>query len=511
LASPPLKTRWAIFIVLALLAMAVRLPQLGERPMHTDESINAYIIGQLLAGQTFHYDSKDRHGPALAAFTLPLVKLEGARDFAGLTESQLRLSPVLAGTATVLLFGAGVEMFGFVACFIAALLFAFAPLPVYYNRYFIHESLFVLATLGVILSGGCFVDTKSAIQAAIAGFCAALMLTCKETAPFHFLALAVAAISCRLTYGQKKIRCRLPFKLVLAALAVFFATTVLLFTWFGRDPGVFADLIRAVPNFAARAGGEGHEKSFWYYMRLLCDGWSGGMTCGLFVLGIFFVFFTRQGRRVCEWGVPLAEDSPPQPPYRLFLATYGVAIFAIYCAIPYKTPWLALNFWLPFSLLGGIAVEWIWFATIKPTVRAFILVCAGVLGLLMAHDTRERVFVAPADENNPYAYAHTVDDLLGLPKRIEELSRQNNWAQPRIAVVAADAWPLPWYLRKYTQVGFWQPGQGTGPADLFITSPEASETMTNQLDRFRPEFFGLRPEVLIILWTPVPPPAAKAL
>ena len=51
------------------------------------------------------------------------------------------------------MFGAGVEMFGFIACLVAALLFAFAPLPVYYSRYFIHETLFVAATLGLILSG----------------------------------------------------------------------------------------------------------------------------------------------------------------------------------------------------------------------------------------------------------------------------------------------------------------------------------------------------------------------
>ena len=48
------------FVLIALLALAIRLPQLGERPMHTDESINAYIVGQLLAGENFHYDPKDR-------------------------------------------------------------------------------------------------------------------------------------------------------------------------------------------------------------------------------------------------------------------------------------------------------------------------------------------------------------------------------------------------------------------------------------------------------------------
>ncbi len=128
--------------------------------MHTDESVNAYLTGELLAGGKFHYDPQDRHGPALFVVAEPLARLLGVKNFSELTETQLRLSTVLTGTATVLLFGAGVEMFGFIACLVAALLFAFAPLPVYYSRYFIHETLFVAATLGLILSGWCALKKK---------------------------------------------------------------------------------------------------------------------------------------------------------------------------------------------------------------------------------------------------------------------------------------------------------------------------------------------------------------
>jgi predicted membrane-bound mannosyltransferase len=151
LANPPPKIRWAVFVAIALLALAVRLPQLGERPMHTDESVNAYITGGLLAGEKYRYDPQDRHGPALYILAKPVAQLGGAKNFSELTEAQLRFSMVLAGTLTVLLLGAGVEMFGFIPCLVAALLFAFAPLPVYYSRYFIHETLFVAATLGLIL------------------------------------------------------------------------------------------------------------------------------------------------------------------------------------------------------------------------------------------------------------------------------------------------------------------------------------------------------------------------
>src|ERR1700733_2686826 len=114
LATPSRWARWTAFLIVALAGLAVRLPQLSARPMHTDEAVNAYIVGQLLARETFIYDPQDRHGPALAALALPIVRMQGAKSFTDLTEPELRVVPVVAGTITILLFGAGVEMFGFI-------------------------------------------------------------------------------------------------------------------------------------------------------------------------------------------------------------------------------------------------------------------------------------------------------------------------------------------------------------------------------------------------------------
>jgi uncharacterized protein (TIGR03663 family) len=504
--TPSLKIRWTVFAVLALLALAVRLPQLGERPMHTDESINAYITGELLAGENFHYDPQDRHGPALFALAEPVAKFCGAKNFPELTETQLRLSTVLTGTATVLLFGAGVEIFGFIPCLIAALLFAFAPLPVYYSRYFIHETLFVAATFGLILSGCRALKNKSLLSAALAGFCAALMLACKETAPLHYFALMLAGFACWIFRPRKKMAADFPPpKIILTAFAVFLFIAILLFTWFGQSWSGLADLFRAIPNFAARAGGQGHEKPFWYYAKLLCGGWSGAIILALGVFGIFCAFTAWWGERPREPDFSSSKNgSRGRSPHRVFVAIYALAIFAIYSAIPYKTPWLALNFWLPLTILAGIAVEWLWLASPKISARAVVLIFIAAIGFLILYDTNGRVFKNPADEKNPYAYAHTSEDLLRLPVRLEELARQNKISNPRIAVVAADAWPLPWYLRKFSTVGFWQPGQETGAADFFITTTEVSGNLAERLKNFRPEFFGVRPEVLLILWTPSP-------
>ncbi len=494
----PLKIRWTVFAVLALLALAVRLPQLGNRPMHTDEAINGYITGELLAGKNFEYDPQDRHGPALQLLATPIARLCGAKNFSELTETQLRLTPAITGSVTVLLFGAAVEMFGFASCFVGALLFAFAPLPLYYSRDFIHETLFVASTLGLILSGGRLLASGTSTRlhsmgaAALTGLCAALMLASKETAVIHFFTLGVAFV-CGWLWNARhnpEHETFITFGTVAVGLGVFAITTILLFTWFGHNWHALTDLLRAMVRFGHRAGGEGHEKPFWYYIRLLCGGWSGFALLALAVGGLICTLIDFARRKTFT---PMT-----------FISLYAILIALIYSAIPYKTPWLALNFWLPMSLLIGMAVIGLWQKLARPAARWLMLLPALLLVVAIARDSRNRVFRFAADEKNPYAYAQTVDGLLDLPVKLEDLSKTMHLASPRVAVVAADSWPLPWYLRKFSQVGYWQPGQDTGYADFFITSPEAVDKLGDKLKNFRPQFFGLRPEVLIILWTPQP-------
>ena len=473
--------------------------------MHTDESINGYIIGQLLAGEKYQYDPQDRHGPALAEITLPLVHLEGARNFADLTEFQLRLAPVLAGSATILLFGLASIWFGFLPCLFAALLFAFAPLTVYYSRYFIHETFFVAANFGLLLA---LLGRRTKATVFWTGFCAAFMVACKETSPLHFFALGVASVAAHFlnplpkTPGEMSSR-----RFWLAASGVFVVAGIFLFTWFGRDWQALADLVRAIPRFAARAGGEGHEKPFWYYFGLL------NHTPALLILsGIGAVLVAYKFTQRLD-------------PARSFVLIYGLVLFGIYSAIPYKTPWLALNLFLPLAFLAGIAVESIWrqltgWGRLVPTTAgtasktiwehsrfkliARLVFVGGLaaLGCLLHYDLKQQVYHHAADESNPYAYAHTTEDVLGLPEEIANLSQSRHLTAPRIAVIAADAWPLPWYLRQFAHTGFWQPGQDPGDADFIVTTTDVPANLTDRLKSWRADYYGVRPNVLLILWTP---------
>ena len=477
-------------MIVALVGLALRIPQLNARPMHTDEAVNAYIVGQLLAGEPFNYDPQDRHGPALSALALPLVRMHGAESFSDLTESELRLTSVVAGTGTILLFGAAAEIFGFIHCLVAALLFAVAPLPVYYDRYFIHESLFCAATFGLILSTWHACKASSVTYAALAGGCAALMLACKETAVLHFFALIAATVVFRVwNLRGKSFTKSLPLRPLLASAATFLMMLVVLFTSFGRNLKSLLALSHMAPYVVARSMGQGHEQPFWYFGKLLISGWSGGLLVAWACIG-FLVAMKRSDASPYQW-----------------FAYYGLSLAAIYSLIPYKTPWLALNLWLPLAFLAGKAVEslWCWAAGNfgRAAMPAFCIF-AAFAGVLIVHDTRQRVFLHPADESNPYAYAHTSDDLLGLPAEIAEIARRNGINSPRIAVIASDPWPLPWYLRHFHQVGFWQPGQQVADADFYVTSSEAADQYADRLRGLRPDFFGSRPGVLVLLWLPEP-------
>jgi len=133
--------------------------------------------------------------------------------------------------------------------------------------------------------------------------------------------------------------------------------------------------------------------------------------------------------------------------------------------------------------------------------RLVILIFLALMGAFLARDTAKFVFKIPADESNPYAYAHTTEDILNLAPKVDELAQKNNITNPKIAVVMKDAWPLPWYLRKFSNVGFWQPDRKIGSADFIITASDVPAGLTNRLNGLRPEFFGVRPNVLIQLWT----------
>ena len=104
---------------------------------------------------------------------------------------------------------------------------------------------------------------------------------------------------------------------------------------------------------------------------------------------------------------------------------------------------------------------------------------------------------------------------MNLVATVEEAARRAHGYRTLIAVAVPtpDTWPLPWYLRKYGQVGYW-----TRVEDIPVSlSPEIVIAAADQGDvaetRFgqgkRASFFGIRPGVLLNVFVPVADTAGK--
>jgi predicted membrane-bound mannosyltransferase len=109
-----------------------------------------------------------------------------------------------------------------------------------------------------------------------------------------------------------------------------------------------------------------------------------------------------------------------------------------------------------------------------------------------------------------YVYAHTRRETLKLLDEINRIAtRTHNGAQTGITIVAPDYWPLPWYLRDYSRVGYFGRMVASNEPIIIATQGQADEVTTNFGDRYQQVHsrfnasgsFPLRPGVDLLLFT----------
>jgi len=188
----------------------------------------------------------------------------------------------------------------------------------------------------------------------------------------------------------------------------------------------------------------------------------------------------------------------------LFIFFFTLLSTAVYSLIPYKTPWNMLPFFIGLVLLAGNGAAFLVERSKNLALRSLILLilCAGIFHLgCQAHSAIYRFHV---DSRNPYVYAHTSPDFLNLVRRVEDIARYHPDQKDiliKIITYPDEAWPLPWYLRAFTRVGYWQEADEAGAVEdvpIVISSIDKTEKIQTKLQQtHQGEFFGLRPEVLL--------------
>lgn len=507
-------------------ALALRIPRLDQKPLHGDEANQAVRAGMLMDSGIYHYDPADHHGPVMYFAAMPFCWAT-ASSFSETTEWNFRLVTVSFSILTmVLMLGLGLKSAGGlfsnrIGLLFALLFTALSPALTYYSRFFIQESMLVCFLTGMLLCGHGYVRSrespgsmllKPSVMAALFGIFTGLCIATKETAVLSFAAMFVAAIA---VFGPKRLLKWWRTRDFLIATGSAVLVALLFFSSFFTYPqGVTDALFATVKTYFNRATKVPEHQHPWNFYLKIIFWFKYGRGPLWSEAGVLVPAAVALGVALTTW-IKRKSIASTHTLFVLFLVVYTLVLTAIYSAIPYKTPWCALSFLHGVILLAGVGVGYVIDQSAGlPTrvLRGLAYLCVLILTLWLAVvHTGQNIRACgklAADPRNPYVYAHTGRDAMELVASIERAAKAAQGLDTfiAIAVPTPDTWPLPWYLRRYSNVGYWTQVDQV-PAELhpkiIVAAADQGDAVAERFGAdLQANFFGIRPGVLLNLFVP---------
>jgi uncharacterized protein (TIGR03663 family) len=364
------RTELAIWAGLIVLALVLRIWDLGARPFHHDESQDAYFSYglKIVYGhptETFQYNPL-LHGPLRFYLTALVYKLFGDSDFTA------RLAPACMGTLLVALPYLLRHQLGRVAALSAGVILAVSPTILYFSR-FAREDIY-LAALTLALFVACFRFLRRPHPATVAliGALIALCFATKESGlvsvafvgAFFILAAVVQGVVARragrsFADGEvlSAIRAVHWSGWVYGLAALLFLYSLLFTVFFARSTCM---------TTAYTMGGHAHPAhstsclnavfyglDYWRAQQEVARGGDKAWLYGAILIGE-------------EWPVMLLAAVGAVAAFlrpttlRLFLVWIFATTLAFYCWGSERFAWLAIHPLVPAVLLAGVGLQALW-------------------------------------------------------------------------------------------------------------------------------------------------------
>ena len=506
-------------IGITLIGAILRLYHLSLVPLHHDEGVNGNFLVRLVREGTYKYDPENYHGPTLYYFSaiIPWTTklLFGAQtsETYALTTFNIRLVTAVFGIATIGLIFLLRKQLGTIATLAAALLLAISPGAVYLSRYYIHETLFVFFTLGIVVAAVWFYEQRKPAHLMPLAISAALLFATKETAMISagvlIIALACTFVYLRLfrqsnvpatpTRGRTRSSTG-PLQTVLDEMGgkanvitalifsffVFLAVYVLFYSSFFQNPFGIYDSFKTFAIWT-KTGNEAHVHPATQYIKWLVK--QEGPLLFLGAAGAAIVVLK------------------PKNSLALFCALWSFGLIAAYSLIPYKTPWLMLSFVVPLALISGYAIKAI-YEMDRGQLRGISVTLLAAVSISV-YQCIDLNFIN-YDNDQPryvYVYAHTKRNMLDLVDEVERIAKEESGGTTGISIVSPDYWPLPWYFRNFSRVGYFGRMASSSEPIIIANSNQKDEAdlrfgeFYEQVRSNAPDgTFELRPGVSLVLY-----------
>lgn len=438
---------WALILISAL---AVRLVMLDARPPHHDEGVNGDFVERMWNDGYFNYDPTNFHGPSF------FYLLQFTSVFLGRSLWAMRFCVVLLSLLNVYIVLYHEKFFGRSARW-AALFMAFSASMVFYGRYAIHETL--LITTNLIFSAGFFeLVTRGNRRRALALMPISVFaaFATKETFFIFFACWALAwwlhglfekdfpspeFPGERAVYSPKLDKT--DFRLIAKWSLVSFLGAIVLYTGFFMDLRGILDMFYSfIPWFHTGGIGRGHDKFFLYYVKVL---WNNEIP--VLAVCVCSIFLMIRSTRIVRFWILL-----------------GLGSFFAYSLIPYKTPWLIINFTWPLFFVAGYGIEMLIslmrrgaskqpgvFSGTKAIVSGLTglvaVLCICSIGIYQSWNINYRKY---ASFDQAFVYVHTDKILTTVTRNLDKaIAIHPELLSYRAGVYVEQTWPLPFVFRDW--------------------------------------------------------------
>ena len=479
--------------LMALAGLVLRLIELAERPLHHDESLDAWYSWKFLEGTYEGYDPV-YHGPLRFYLTAAFFSAFGE------SHTTARIVAVLAGVGLIVLPWFLRRSLGPVVTLTAAAVLAFSPISLYMTRLGREDSLTAFITLAMMVVIVRFLDRPRLLLPALLAFLLAAGFAVKETTFIvlfifgsFFLALLAEEAATRGERqaddgGVARWSWMLPAGLV--PMGVAFAVSARYEWEIFLTLGFYGILLAAAILVVAS------PQAIWdlpvVRIARSVSGWGWFLAAAVFVFFFalwFTVFFDRPDgffdgftEGITYWRGEQDTNRGSEPwhyyLYTIPLYEYLVCVLAVIGAVHVfgnptfvgkfmvwtavaswlcyswaseRFPWLALHIVVPMAFLAGYGIQMLWHARHQAWTRPVGVILVGLL-VTTLYASYTANYVNQRDPRELLTQVHTTDDYLGTLRRIEALdqySRSVGEGPVTVAVDTAMSVPNLWYFRDY--------------------------------------------------------------
>ena len=478
----------------------LRVRNINERPMHGDEANQAYQFQVLHEKGSYKYEPLDFHGPTLYFMTVPLFNILGVESFKESSKWHFRALPLCFAIFTAFV---GLFFLDLLTRKGVLLLTAFqmlSPSMIYYSTYYIQETLLVSTVAAFMATLWRYKKSGKLVYLILAGASLGFMHATKETFIISLFALVLSAAICfrnQLSGFIKEVNVKKISLFLFPALIV----SVMFYSSFFTHPKGPVDSVTSLVSHVGRGlgivefpdhmtSGKGHAKESTYYLQNMLGHFPRKLSSTfkdiyknnsarpisevLMVVGVFLTFFFRKkfiGR--------LGRG-------HLFFGVNSITLLLVYSFIPYKTPWCAQVISYAFMLSASISFVRV-FNLKKKSIKVSSYLVVAVLFIDMFRQgtliTDKKFCVS---DRNQFAYSHAVYDVERLGERVAEFSEITGQdSEMPIHFLTGEYWPMPWYLRTFKNIGYWEdqrPTTDLSKLPIIITTPD-KETLCNELSK----------------------------